>query len=227
VRPGDVVGVAGITGSGRDVVLGAVFGALEREGGTVTVGGTVLTAFQPRSAMDAGVGFLPAERKIQGGIMEFSARENLTLSDLRPFWVRGLLRRSQETTETKSWFERLDVRPSGAYEVPLMNFSGGNQQKVLFGKWMRRNPRVFLLDEPTQGVDVGAKAALHRQILAAAANGAAVVISSSDVDELAALCHEVLVVRNGRIVARLRGDEVTVAAISHESLGSSQEAVGL
>lgn len=225
VRSGDVVGVAGITGSGRDVVLGAIFGGVEREGGRVTVDGKVVAAFQPRSAMDAGVGYLPAERKTQGGIMEFSARENLTISNLQPFWIKGLLRRKRERVEAASWFERLDVRPGGAFELPLMNFSGGNQQKVLFGKWMRRNPKVFLLDEPTQGVDVGAKAGLHRQILASAASGAAVVISSSDVDELAALCHEVLVVRNGKIVARLRGDDVTVAAISRESLGASQEAV--
>ncbi len=225
VGPGAIVGIAGITGSGRDVVLGAVFGAVERDGGTVTVDGKSLAAFQPRSAMDAGVGYLPAERKIQGGIMEFSARENLTLTDLKPFWIKGRLRRRPEAAEARSWFERLDVRPGGAFEVPLMNFSGGNQQKVLFGKWMRRRPKVFLMDEPTQGVDVGAKAALHRQILAAAADGAAVVISSSDVDELAALCHEVLVVRNGKIIARLSGDAVTVAAISHESLGAGEERV--
>ncbi len=225
VRSGEVVGVAGITGSGRDVLLGAIFGAVEREGGTVTVDGKEIAAFRPRSAMDAGVGYLPAERKIQGGIMEFSARENLTISDLQPFWSKGLLHRRAERAEAGSWFERLDVRPGGAFESPLMTFSGGNQQKVLFGKWMRRNPKVFLLDEPTQGVDVGAKAGLHRQILAAAAGGAAVVISSSDVDELAALCHEVMVVRNGRIVAVLRGDEVTVSAISRESLGASEEAV--
>lgn len=227
VEAGKVVGFAGITGSGRDVVLGALFGAVERDGGQVTVAGREVKPFQPRSAMDAGVGYLPAERKAQGAFMELSARENLTISDLQPFWARGLLRKKTETAETKSWFERLDVRPPGAFELPLMHFSGGNQQKVVFAKWIRRNPKVFLLDEPTQGVDVGAKAGLHRQILAAAAGGAAVVISSSDVDELAALCHEVIVVRDGRIVARLQGDDVNVAAISHESLGAGEEAVRL
>ena len=222
-RAGDIIGIAGITGSGRDAILGAVFGAVEREAGTVTVGDTVVPSFNPRSAMDAGMGYLPAERKTQGAIMEFSARENLTLSNLRPFWARGRLRRRGETEEAKAWFKRLDVRPNQAYEAPIMTFSGGNQQKIIFGKWLRRNPAVLLLDEPTQGVDIGAKAALHRQLLNAASEGAAVIISSSDVDELVAVCHQVLVMRRGKIVAHLRNDEITVAGISHESLGAGEE----
>ncbi len=227
VRPGDIVGVAGITGSGREVILGAIFGATERRGGTVRVGDVQVRSYRPREAMDAGVGYLPPERKTQGGLMEFSARENLTVTDLAPFWQRGLLRRRGETAETKSWFGRLAVRPAEGIEAPLMTFSGGNQQKILFGKWLRRSPKVFLLDEPTQGVDIGAKAALHRQLLDAAANGAAVIISSSDVDELVALSHRVLVVRGGRIVARLQGDEINVAAISHHALGADEEVAGV
>ena len=104
-------------------------------------------------------------------------------------------------------------------------FSGGNQQKILFGKWLRRTPLVFLLDEPTQGVDVGAKAELHRQLLAAAEAGAALVVSTSDLDELVALCHRVIVLRDGRIVAHLNGDAVTVANVARESLGAEGKVV--
>jgi ribose transport system ATP-binding protein len=221
-RAGDIIGVAGITGSGREILLGAIFGAVERDGGTVAVGDVTVPPHQPRRAMDAGMGYLPAERKTLGGIMEFSARENVTLANLAPFWARGLLRRRREAQEAESWFERLLVRPP-AVEAPLMTFSGGNQQKIIFAKWLRRHPAVLLLDEPTQGVDVGAKVALHRQILATAVEGTAVILTSSDVDELAALCHQVIVLRRGRVVARLRGDEITVSAISRESLGADRE----
>lgn len=157
--------------------------------------------------------------------MNLSARENLTVADLRPFWRSLTLRRTAERAEARMWFERLNVRPAGAWEKPLMTFSGGNQQKILFGKWLRREPSVFLLDEPTQGVDVGAKAALHRQLIRTAQEGAAVVVSSSDVDELAALCQRVLVLRAGKLVKELRDPNVTVAIISRECLGGDDAGV--
>jgi ribose transport system ATP-binding protein len=225
IPPGDVVGVAGITGSGRETILGAIYGANARESGTVTINGQQLRASRPDLAMGLGMAYLPPDRKILGGIMEFSARENLSLSDLSPFWSGFILRRSVERRETRSWFERLSVRPAGAVEQRLMAFSGGNQQKVLFGKWLRRKPAIFLLDEPTQGVDVGAKAELHRQLLEAAENGAAILVSSSDVDELAALCRRVIVLREGEIVTELRGRRLTVANIARECLGAEREVV--
>ena len=129
-----------------------------------------------------------------------------------------------ERREALTWFERLGVRPAEAVDRPLESFSGGNQQKILFGKWLRRRPDVLLLDEPTQGVDVGAKAVLHRRLVEAAAAGAAVVISSSDVDELAAICRRVLVCRQGRLAADLHGDDVTVRAISRECLQNEEAA---
>ena len=153
--------------------------------------------------------------------MPLSARENLTLPDLSAFWRSGLLRRRQETAETKRWFDRFDVRPAGAYEAALATFSGGNQQKLMFGKWLRRNPAVLLLDEPTQGVDIGAKTEIHRQLVGVALEGMALVIASSDVDEIAAICHRVLVLHRGHLVADLAGAEVTVSAISHAALGYS------
>ncbi len=225
VPAGDVVGVAGITGSGRETILGAIYGAGIRDSGTVTINGKTLPPLRPDLAMGLGMAYLPPDRKILGGIMEFSARENLSLSDLSPFW-RGLrLRRRAERKETYSWFERLSVKPGDAVEQRLLAFSGGNQQKVLFGKWLRRTPAIFLLDEPTQGVDIGAKAELHRQLLEAAENGAGILVSSSDLDELAALCRRVLVLRDGRIVTELTGAQLTVANIARECLGAHTEVV--
>jgi ribose transport system ATP-binding protein len=216
VSPGEIVGLAGLTGSGRDDLLGRIFGSFPRDGGTVRLRGEELVNHRPDLAIGRGVAYLPPDRKTSGGVMNMVARENLTMPNLRPFWKGLRLRRGLETTQTAEWFERLGVRPAGAYDEPLSIFSGGNQQKVLFGKWLSQKPAVFLLDEPTQGVDVGAKADLHRELRTAATEGAAVVISSSDLEELTDLCGRVLVLVEGRVVAELVGDEVTEAAITRK-----------
>jgi ribose transport system ATP-binding protein len=222
VHAGDIVGLAGITGSGRDALLGAMFGARPRLAGAVVVGGSTVRPGRPDCARAAGVAYVPPDRKLFAAVMTLSARENLSLSDLRPFWRHGIIHRKAEQKESRQWFERLSVRPL-SFEAPLATFSGGNQQKVVIAKWLRRKPRVLLLDEPTQGVDIAAKAQLHREILAAAAGGCAVVVSSSDVDEVVALCHRVLVLRHGHLAVQLTGAEVTTQRVTHAVLGSDQE----
>jgi ribose transport system ATP-binding protein len=222
-RAGEVIGIAGITGSGRESLLPAIFGAVPRESGAVRVGGTLVAAYRPDLAIAAGVAFLPADRVRHGGIMSLPARENLVLPRLRELWRHLRLRRSVEIAQARTWFERLDVRPVGAVDAALASFSGGNQQKVLFGKWLRCQPRVLLLDEPTQGVDIGAKAGIHRQILGAAGGGAAVAVSSSDYEELAALCQRVLILRGGRVVAELPRGQLSVDQIARAVLGAEDE----
>jgi ribose transport system ATP-binding protein len=216
VAVGEIIGIAGLQGSGRDDLLPRVFGSAPRTGGSVRVAGEELRDGRPDLAIGRGVAYLAPDRKTSGGVMNMTARENLTMPDLSPFWKGLRLRRKLERQRTIEWFQRLDVRPGTAYEQELAIFSGGNQQKILFGKWLSQSPSVFLLDEPTQGVDVGAKADLHRELRAAAANGAAVVVSSSDLEELADLCHRVLVLIDGRIAAELSGAEVTEARITRE-----------
>lgn len=220
---GEIVGIAGLAGSGRDSVLGASFGALPRVAGEVTIAGTSLPPGRPDLAIGAGVAYLAPDRKIGGGVMTMSARENLTLPDLRPFWKRGVLRSRAERTRTKDWFERLSVRPPTAVDEPLGIFSGGNQQKILFGKWLSQKPSVFLLDEPTQGVDVGAKADLHRELVAAAEDGAAVLVSSSDLEELADLCDRVLVIVDGKVSSVLEGAELTEGTITRRFMPLAAE----
>jgi ribose transport system ATP-binding protein len=214
VERGEIVGIAGLAGSGRDHVLGACFGARARISGEVKVAGKALPANRPDLAIAAGVAYVAPDRKVGGGVMTMSARENLTLPDLKPFWKGGFLRSKPEAARTKEWFERLSVRPAGAINEALGTFSGGNQQKILFGKWLSKTPDVFLLDEPTQGVDVGAKADLHRELVTAAEAGAAVVVSSSDLEELADLCDRVLVIVDGRLSAVLSGGELTEGTIT-------------
>ena len=217
-RPGEITGVAGITGSGREVVLPAIFGATPRTCGSVHLDDELVPSGRPDKAIRAGIAYLPPDRKLQGGIMEMKVRENLTLSNLRPFWHRGLLRRSREIAESKRWIDKLDVRPVTSSERTLSTLSGGNQQKVLFAKGLRCSPVLWLLDEPTQGVDIGAKAVLHRQIIDSAKAGMVVIVSSSDADELVALCHRVLVLRDGQLAVELTGSKMTVDEIGYHSL---------
>ena len=225
VDAGEIVGIAGLTGSGRDNVLGAAFGSLTRDGGEVTVAGEALPAKRPDIAIGKGVAYLAPDRKTGGSIMTMSARENLTLPSLKPFWKGGILRRRAERSRTQEWFKRLSVRPAGAEDEPLSIFSGGNQQKVLFGKWLSQAPSVFLLDEPTQGVDVGAKADLHKELEGAAMEGAAVVLSSSDLEELADLCDRVLVIVEGKLSSELKGEDLTEARITRSFMPLAAEPV--
>jgi ribose transport system ATP-binding protein len=222
VSAGEIVGIAGITGSGRDVLLGSIFGGRTRNGGRVMIGDADVPQQQPRQAMALGLAFVPAERARRACLMTLSAAENLTIANIKPFWRWPALRKRTERAEVAEWSRRLRVAPADAMERPMSTFSGGNQQKIILARWLRRRPKVLLLDEPTQGVDVGAKAELHEQIRAAAAAGSAVVVSSVDVDELVALSHRVLVLRSGRLVAELTADGLTAAAISHESLTSAE-----
>jgi len=220
--PGEILGFAGITGSGRESLLGTVFGALPRLGGVIEAGGRLLPPHDPRAAIAAGLAYLPPDRKTTGAMMGLSARENLSICRLRSVRSGPVLRGKAERAEALQWFDRLAVRPPRAIDNQLATFSGGNQQKVLFAKWLRLSPQVFLLDEPTQGVDVGTKGELHRQLLAAAAAGSAVVVSSSDLEELVALCHRVLVLRAGRVAAEFVSSSVTTANISRASLGEQE-----
>ena len=222
IRPGDVVGIAGITGSGRESLLSVFFGAQRRTAGRVIVQGALLPSGHPARAMKAGVAYIPADRKTLGCFVDLTTEENVSISDLRRLWRWPWLSHKRERAEVSEWIERLDIRPGAAAAMPLSALSGGNQQKVLFAKWLRRTPKLLLMDEPTQGVDVGAKADLHLEILRAARDGAGVAISSSDTDELAALCHRILVLRDGRVVAHLTGSRVTAAEISRACLATDE-----
>jgi ribose transport system ATP-binding protein len=205
---GEVLGVAGLTGSGREELLPLLFGARERSGGDVRVAGAALAPGRPAAAIAAGVALVPGDRHRAGSVTSLSVRENLVLTDLRRHTTRfGALRRGAERAETRGWITSLDVRPPEP-DAPFPSLSGGNQQKIVLAKWLRMRPRVLLLDEPTQGVDVHAKAIIHQLAREAASRGAAVVIASSDDAELCGCCDRVLVVRDGRIAGELRGNEI-------------------
>jgi ribose transport system ATP-binding protein len=208
---GEIVGIAGIAGSGRDTVAGAVFGSLPRTG-SVTVDGKEIRPERPERAIAAGLGFIGANRAVTGMIPFLSIRENLTLPRLDAALRGFFLNPRREARDSLLWLSRVDIRPAD----PAMradHLSGGNQQKVLLARWLRSLPRVLLIDEPTQGVDVGAVERIYQVIRQSADDGTTFVVSSSNSDELVALCTRVLVLHRGRFVAELVGDAITREAI--------------
>lgn len=223
VHEGEILGLAGITGSGREDVLGLIGGQMPRDAGIVAIGETQVRNYAPRDAMATGTAFVPADRAVRGTIGTMSVRENMTLTDLSRHFVSGRLRRSREVAETNEWIDRLTIRTPST-ETSIGSLSGGNQQKVMFAKALRLSPKVLLLDEPTQGIDIGAKDQIHRLVDAASAGGVAVLVASTDTDELVRLCHRVLVLVEGRVAAVLTGSDIVPERIEHTQLQSSRRA---
>jgi ABC-type sugar transport system ATPase subunit len=219
LRPGEVVGVTGLLGSGREHVAGLLFGAQRRTGGHVRVGGAPVPAGDPCAAIALGMAFVPADRRGAGAVMTLSARENLTLPRLSPLRrAFGRIDRAAERREVDHWVRSVDLRPADA-ERRLDQYSGGNQQKIVLAKWLRNEPVVLLLDEPTQGIDIGAKDGIYALIDAASTRGAAVLICSSDTKELAAVCDRVVVMREGRPASEVARVELSEERLVRESLG--------
>lgn len=210
VRRGEIVGIAGLLGSGMEEVGSLVFGAAAPDSGTIAVEGRPIRLGDPRSAIDAGLGYLPPDRLRRGGVAAHSARENVTLPSLRSVTspATGSIRTEAEAVEVEHWMRRVRASPLRVAQR-LSAFSGGNQQKVLLAKWLRLAPSVLLLDEPTQGVDVGAQAEIHSLIQRTADDGTAVVVASSDTHELAELCDRVLIMTDGRLTGELDHGAIT------------------
>lgn len=216
IRAREVVGLTGLIGSGYESVLGTVFGAVPATAGTVRVRRRSLRRSTPKAAIAAGIAYAPAERRTRGAMADWTVRENLTLPRLRPQGILRRLSRRGESADALHWLERLQVKPTDS-EVPFASLSGGNQQKVVIGRWLRCAPAVFLLDEPTIGVDAGAKVAIYRELRSAADAGAAVIIASSDAEELATVCSRILIFAQGRIIEErsmpMTADEIVVACM--------------
>jgi ribose transport system ATP-binding protein len=219
VHAGEIVGIAGITGSGRDEVATAVFGGINRAG-QVTINGTAVPPMRPDRAIALGMGLVPAERHANAAFMTSTLRENITVTRPGIHFRGGLLRKSPERSDVATWLERLDVRPRNS-EFTMADLSGGNQQKVVLARWLRMKPKVLVLNDPTQGVDIGAKSDIHKLIDEAAAEGTAVLVVSTDHEELVRLCHRVLILRRGKVADEMEGgrmdhDLITAATIGRD-----------
>ncbi|WP_461175301.1 sugar ABC transporter ATP-binding protein (plasmid) [Arthrobacter sp. Z1-9] len=217
VSAGEVVGVAGITGSGREELCSIIFGARPRAG-RVTVEGRELKPLRPDASLALGLGMVPANRLRDGVLVGLNVRENINLTTARRLARRVRIRGRDDRRQANAITQKMSVK-TPSLDAPIEALSGGNQQKVVLGKWLQTDPRVLLLDEPTQGVDIGAKSEIHHLIDAAASQGVGVLVCSSDEAELERLCDRVVILRHGRAVEQLRGDEITTARLVHTSLG--------
>ncbi|MCU1658896.1 MAG: D-xylose transporter ATP-binding protein, partial [Pseudonocardiales bacterium] len=198
VQPGEVVGLAGLVGSGRVELIRAIFG-VQAATGTVEIGGKPFTKRNPRSAIGAGIAMLTSDRKNEGLVLSRSILHNLTMVENNRLSVAPTRAQSQRALAERV-IREVQIRPPDP-NVLVGKLSGGNQQKVALGRWLARPPKVFLLDEPTRGVDVGAKSEIYRVIRELAARGTAVVISSSENGELLGICDRILMMFRGRVVA--------------------------
>ena len=213
VRPGEVVGLAGLLGSGRTETLKALFGALPIDKGEVTVDGVRLRG-GAAGRIRAGVALLPEDRKVEGIVPEMSVRDNIILAALPRISRGGFLSRRKQSQIVEVFMRRLRIKASSP-DQPVSELSGGNQQKVLLARLLCLNPKVILLDEPTRGVDVGAKAEVQELIGELAEKGLAVVLVSSELEEVVEGSDRVIVLRDGKALAQLFGDEVSEDAVMH------------
>jgi ribose transport system ATP-binding protein len=217
VRKGEILGVAGLAGSGRHDVASLLFGGLNRDGGEVKVNGERLPPGRPDVSTSKSVAFIPADRKRSANLPSLTVRENLTIAGVGRNAGKVRLRKRKERADVLEWMKRFDVKPYRP-EAPMWTLSGGNQQKVILARWLKLNPGLLILDEPTQGVDVGAKEQIYELVEQAVETGVAVVVASSDTDELERLCDRVLIFRRGRVDAELEDAGVNKSAIDRAVL---------
>ncbi|MGY0019806.1 sugar ABC transporter ATP-binding protein [Streptomyces sp. YJ-C3] len=208
IRPGEIVGLAGLVGSGRSEILETIYGARKPATGEVAVQGRALRPGSVRSAVRAGLGLAPEERKAQGLLMLESVTRNVSVSSMSRFSYGGWLDRGRESEAAHRATRELSLRPDNP-SVPVRTLSGGNQQKAVLARWLLRGCKVLLLDEPTRGVDVGARAELYAVIRRLADDGLAVLLVSSEVPEVLGLADRVLVLREGRVVHEAPAPELT------------------
>jgi simple sugar transport system ATP-binding protein/ribose transport system ATP-binding protein len=219
IRAGEILGLAGLIGSGRSEVARLVFGADRRTYGEIRLERRPVTIRSPRDAIRSGIAMIPEDRKVQGLIMLRSLTENVSLPHLEQVIRAGVLDLGSERRRALELVDRLGIRTSGPL-ARVNTLSGGNQQKVLFARWLFRRPRLLIADEPTRGVDVGAKRAIYELIHALAAEGMAILLISSEHEEVLGLAHRILVLRAGRVVGEFDHRSMSEEAVLHAAFAT-------
>ena len=227
IRPGEVVGLGGLDGQGQRQLLLALFGTLSGVTGTVEVDGKAVRLSSPQraKAADVGMALIPEDRKNEGLMLPMSVRDNLSFAAVERFSRFGVVDRRAEETAIDEIIKLLQIRTDGI-DGPAASLSGGNQQKVVIGKWLMTKPRVILLNDPTRGIDVGTKQELYQLLRRLAEGGAAILFYSTDYDELIGCCDRVLVLYNGSVVRTLEGAELTERNLVTAALNLAPSAAG-
>lgn len=224
VGRGEIVGLAGLLGSGRTETARVIFGADLMESGEVHLEGKRLRVRSPSDGIDAGLAFLSEDRKAEGIIPDLSVRENLTLAALPALTKFGIVSRARQQELVERFMKRLGIKAASA-DQRIRELSGGNQQKVLLARWLCKNPKLLILDEPTRGIDIGAKGEIQSLINELADSGLGVLMISSELEELVEGCRRVIVVRDGERVAELKGKQISQDSIIHAMAEGSAIAV--
>jgi rhamnose transport system ATP-binding protein len=227
VNRGEIVCFSGLVGARRTDVGLALFGVAPADAGTITLAGKPVTITSPAQAQSLGIAYVSEDRRKLGLALTEGITPNLTLPMLPkyagPF---GWLDRLRELTDAQSFREKLNIKAANL-SVPVGTLSGGNQQKVMLAKWLNTRPRLLIVDEPTRGIDVGAKAEVHQILRSLAAEGVAIIIISSDLPEVLSLADRIIVMREGRIVGQFRGDEATDEAVMHLAVAAPEASKGV
>jgi ribose transport system ATP-binding protein len=224
IAPGEIVGLAGLVGAGRTEVLEALFGVTPALSGEIRIDCEAVRLRTPRDGIDAGVALVPEDRKQHGLITEMNVRENVSLPSVRRTQRWGFRDGEAEATVCSEAIDRLNIKTPSPLQVAQF-LSGGNQQKVVLGKWLAVNPRVLLLDEPTRGIDVGAKREVYALMAALAAQGVAIVFASSEMEEILTMSDRVLVMHEGELAGALSREALSEEAVMHLATGGGVEAL--
>lgn len=215
---GEVLGVTGVIGSGREELMRTLFGFLPQTAGTLKVAGRETLLRSPTEAVASGIGYIPRERRLEGLVMDLSVAVNMTLANLDVAMSHGIIDRARERKIARDWIERLHIRTPSANQV-CRNLSGGNQQKIVLARWMTAQSRILILDHPTRGLDVGAKGEVYQLVRDLSAKGVSIVLTSDTLEEAIGLCHTILVMRDGTITGRFDapagGKPSQVALLEH------------
>lgn len=212
LRRGEILGVYGLVGAGRSEVMQAIFGLSRADHGTLTLEGARLVIAAPEDAIGAGIAYVPEDRQVQGGILRFPIASNIALPSLTRLSHHGFMRRADERSLAETYVQQLQIKTAGVTQR-LEELSGGNQQKVVIGKWLATQPRVLILDEPTKGIDVGAKTAVYRLMGEMVSQGLGIIMVSSELPEVLGMADRILVMRRGRLRATFTRAEATPESI--------------
>lgn len=218
LKRGEILGFYGLVGAGRSEFMQALFGITKPSAGQVTIDGAQTQIRSPADAVEAGIVYVPEDRGKQGAITALPIFQNVTLPSLGRTSHKGVLRLAEEFKLAREYTQRLDLR-AASLDTAVGNLSGGNQQKVVIAKWLATQPKVIILDEPTKGIDIGSKAAVHEFMAELAAEGLAVIMVSSEIPEVLGMSDRVIVMREGRMVAELAGDDLTPETLVRHAAG--------
>lgn len=212
LRQGEILGLAGLVGAGRSELVGGIYGKYPRRRGSVYLNGREIAIKSPEDALKQGIALLTEDRRADGIISELSIRDNIVLASLKRFARLGVMDNKAQNDEAGKIFERLRIK-ANSMQVPAFSLSGGNQQKMVIAKWLMRNPRIIIMDEPTRGVDVGAKREIYSIMTDLVKRGVSIIIISSELPELISMVDRILVIAGGKITGELKRGEFSQNAI--------------